>query len=349
MPASSDADAPDVDATTGTPAAVLFGHSDSMRDVRKRIDMAAPTDIPVLIVGESGTGKEIIARYIHSRSDRRNGPFIRINCPGIPGALLESEMFGYEKGAFTGASDAKAGLVEAASGGSLFLDGMAELEFGLQSKFLQFLQDNRFSRIGGHEDLRADVRVICTANRHLEIEVELGRFRQDLLYRINVITIELPPLRERRGDIPVLINFFVGRFSREFGRTVRPLSTSVLDLFVHSDWAGNIRQLENVIKRYVIFGNEDALLGEVCGREGIVVTAPDVSRRSLRDITKTAVQEIERKTILETLVANRWNRRRTAQDLSISYRALLYKMKEGGIPQKRLALHKNTESDESND
>ena len=323
---------------TGIPEQILFGRCAVMQAVRAKLERVAQTNVPVLIVGESGTGKEVIARYIHSRSLWLSGPFVSINCPGIPGALLESELFGYEKGAFTGASVAKMGLVESASDGTLFLDGIGELEFSLQSKFLQFLQDGQFARIGGQENLRAHVRIICAASRPLETEIESGHFRRDLFYRINVVTVHLPPLRERRLDISELIDFFLDSSSREFGRTPRPIRASTRDLLVANDWPGNIRQLENVIKRYVILDTEDAILADICGRAPLALnTSPGESQEvSLKQVTRRATRKLERKVILDTLSTNHWNRKRTAQALRISYRALLYKMKQGGLPSKRL-------------
>ena len=321
----------------GIPEQILFGRCEVMQAVRARLERVAQTKVPVLIIGESGTGKEVIARYLHSRSRVRGGPFVRINCPGIPGTLLESELFGYEKGAFTGASVAKMGLVESASDGTLFLDGIGELEFSLQSKFLQFLQDGQFARIGGQENLHAHVRIICAASRPLETEIESGHFRPDLFYRINVVTVYLPPLRERRLDISELIDFFLHGFSKEFGRSPRPIRASTRDLLAANDWPGNIRQLGNVIKRYVILDSEDAILADICGHAPVALNAPDGESQqvSLKQVTRCATRELERKVILDTLSTNHWNRKRTAQALRISYRALLYKMKQGGLPSKR--------------
>jgi two-component system response regulator AtoC len=318
------------------PETLLFGRSSRMQQVHARLDKVAPTGVPVLIVGESGTGKEVIARYIHSRSLRGTGPFVRVNCPGIPGALLESELFGYEKGAFTGAATSKPGLVESAFEGTLFLDSIAELDLSLQSKLLHFVQDGHFSRIGGHENLHADVRFICAAARPLEEEIQSGRFREDLFHRINVITVNLSPLRERGADIPDLIDFFLLSFANEFRHTPRPIHAAVLQMLAANDWPGNIRQLLNVIKRYVIFDSEEVLLSHDSGDAGVAVNARS-QKVSLKQVTREAIRDIERKVILDTLCAYRWNRRKTAEALSISYRALLYKMKQNGLPAKRLA------------
>jgi two-component system response regulator AtoC len=322
---------------TAIPEQLLFGRCEVMQAVRAKLEKVAQTNVPVLVVGESGTGKEVIARHIHSRSLWRDGPFVPINCPGIPGTLLESELFGYEKGAFTGASAAKMGLVESASDGTLFLDGIGELELSLQSKLLQFLQDGQFARIGGQENLRADVRIICAASRPIEEEIESGHFRLDLFYRINVVTVHLPPLRERRADIPELIDFFLDGFARKFGRPPRPIRASAREVLVANDWPGNIRQLENVIKRYVILDSEDAILADINGRAPVALNAPAGESRqvSLKEVTRLATRELERKVILDSLSTNHWNRKRTAQALRISYRALLYKMKQGGLFSKR--------------
>ncbi len=317
------------------PERILFGRGEAMQAVRNKLEKVACTNVPVLIVGESGTGKEVIARHIHAYSPWHDGPFVRINCPAIPGTLLESEMFGYEKGAFTGASTSKAGLVDSASGGTLFLDGIGELEFSLQSKLLQLLQDGQFTRIGGQENTCAEVRIICVASRPLEAEIEAGHFRRDLFYRINVVTVHLPPLRERRTDISELVDYFLHSFSKEFGRAPRPLPMASRNLLEAYDWPGNIRQLENAIKRYVILDTEEAILAELSGRPLTMSPGPDSDPVSLKQVTRRATRELERKVILDTLSSNHWNRKRTAQALHISYRALLYKMQQGGLPAKR--------------
>lgn len=320
---------------TGIPPRILFGGSEAMQAVRKKIERVAHTSVPVLIVGESGTGKEVIARHIHSRSQSRTGPFVRINCPAIPGSLLESELFGHEQGAFTGASASRAGLVESASGGTLFLDSIDELDLSLQSKLLQFLQDGEFTRVGGQENRRADVRIICAASRSLEHDIEAGNFRRDLFYRINVVTVHLPPLRERRDDIPDLADHFLRRFAAEFGAEPRPLSSTVRQLLAASDWPGNIRQLQNVIKRYVILDTEDAIVAELAGRPAAGGAPATNGPVFLKQLTKRATIELERKVIMDVLAANQWNRRKAASALHISYRALLSKMKQSGLPAKR--------------
>src|ERR1700741_2639583 len=198
------------------PESIVFGRSEAMQALRARMDKVAAANVPVLIHGESGTGKDIIARLIHGRSPWRTGPYVKVNCPAIPGTLLESELFGYEKGAFTGAYGTKPGRVEMAHRGTLFLDEISELDLALQSKLLQLLQDGQFCRIGAQEDKRVEVRVVCATNRQLEVEIESGTFRQDLFYRINVVNLRMPALRERRGDIQDLVTYFLEYYNRKF-------------------------------------------------------------------------------------------------------------------------------------
>src|SRR5271154_7147836 len=212
------------------PEHIYFGPSATMQSVRQKVDRASGLNVPILILGESGTGKEVLAHFIHTRSPWRNGPFVKVNCPAIPGTLIESELFGYEKGAFTGAVAAKPGRMEQANGGTLFMDEIAELDSSLQAKLLHVLQDGHFMRIGDHEERRMDARVICATNRLLQREIENGGFRADLFYRINVITITLPALRERREDIPYLVEYLREQFNHRFAREAAPLSRETLHL-----------------------------------------------------------------------------------------------------------------------
>src|ERR1700680_3113964 len=204
------------------PDAGVFGRTEVMQAVRDRLSKLAGANVPVLIQGESGTGKDIIARMIHAASPWRSGPWVKVNCPAIPGTLLESELFGYEKGAFTGAYGMKPGRVEMAHRGTLFLDEISELDMALQSKLLQLLQDGQFCRIGAQEDKRVEVRIVCATNRQLEVEIESGTFRQDLFYRINVVTLQLPPLRDRRADVEDLLNYFLEYYNRKYNCRARP-------------------------------------------------------------------------------------------------------------------------------
>src|SRR6202789_3774051 len=245
------------------PDHIVFGRTESMLAVRDRLIKLAGANVPVLIQGESGTGKDIIARMIHTASPWRSGPWVKVNCPAIPGTLLESELFGYEKGAFTGAFGMKPGRVEMAHRGTLFLDEISELDMSLQSKLLQLLQDGQFCRIGAQEDKKVEVRVVCATNRKLEEEIANGTFRADLFYRINVVNLHMPPLRERASDVPQLISYFLEYYNRKFNSRAKPLSAELMNALRKYHWPGNIRELENLIKRYVILGNEEAISGDL--------------------------------------------------------------------------------------
>ena len=319
------------------PETIVFGRSEVMQAVRDRLDKVAAANVPVLIQGESGTGKDIIARMIHGRSPWRTGPFVKVNCPAIPGTLLESELFGYEKGAFTGAYGTKPGRVEMAHRGTLFLDEISELDLALQSKLLQLLQDGQFCRIGAQEDKKVEVRVVCATNRHLESEIENGTFRQDLFYRINVVNVLLPPLRERRGDIEDLASYFLEYYNRKYNCRAKPLSSELTAVLQKYHWPGNIRELENLVKRYVILGTEDVISSDLVTREQEYFN-PEINVDgpiSLKKLTRQAVRELERKIILKVLQANHWNRKQAARALNISYRALLYKIRDAGLPSNR--------------
>src|ERR1700688_1273586 len=249
------------------PDAIVFGRSEAMQSVRDRLTKLAGANVPVLIQGESGTGKDMIARMIHAASPWRSGPWVKVNCPAIPGTLLESELFGYEKGAFAGAYGSKPGRVEMAHRGTLFLDEISELDMSLQSKLLQLLQDGQFCRIGAQADKKVEVRVVCATNRKLEDEIENGNFRQDLYYRINVVNLFMPPLRERRGDIDGLVSYFLEYYNRKYNCKARPLSSELKEILQRYHWPGNIRELENLVQRYVILGSEDAISNDLQPRE----------------------------------------------------------------------------------
>src|SRR5271163_3819438 len=240
------------------PDHIYFGPSAAMQSVRQKVERAAGLNVPILILGESGTGKEVLAHFVHKASPWRDGPFVKVNCPAIPGTLIESELFGFQKGAFTGANATKPGRMEMAQGGTLFMDEIAELDSSLQAKLLHVLQDGHFTRIGDHEEKRMDARVICATNRNLAREIEGGRFRADLFYRINVISITLPSLRERRDDIPYLAEYLRQQFNRRFGREAGPLTREINQHLQQREWPGNVRELENCMARYVILGSEEA-------------------------------------------------------------------------------------------
>jgi two-component system response regulator AtoC len=314
------------------PEEVIFGCSELMHKVRGRLQKVATTSVPVLFRGETGTGKEVLAKFLHRISPWRDGPFVKVNCAAIPAALLESELFGYEKGAFTGAFEQKLGRVEHAQRGTLFLDEIAELNPALQAKLLQVLQDGCFSRVGGAEDRRVEVRIVCATNRNIEQEIAAGTFRQDLFYRINVVTVTVPPLRERREDIPGLAKYYCSTYASRFQKPLPGLSKDILQLLRHRDWPGNVRELENWIAGYVIFGSDEAVRAEFMGTE---IELPENGPISLKDIAKQAAREMERLVIFKALRAERWNRRKAARFLNISYRALMYKIRDLGLPAKR--------------
>lgn len=320
------------------PASIVFGRTDAMQMVRDRLGKLAAANVPVLIQGESGTGKDIIARMIHAASPWRNGPWVKVNCPAIPGTLLESELFGYEKGAFTGAYSVKPGRVEMAHRGTLFLDEISELDLALQSKLLQLLQDGQFCRIGAQEDKKVEVRVVCATNRKLEQEIENGTFRADLFYRINVVNLQLPPLRDRAADIPDMVEYFLEYHNRKYNCRAKPLSNEMMSVLRKYHWPGNVRELENLIKRYVILGNEEVIVADLAPREPDFFNTdfPVDGQISLKKLTRQAVRELERKVILKVLQNHHWNRKQAARSLGISYRALLYKIRDAGLPSNRM-------------
>jgi two-component system, NtrC family, response regulator AtoC len=319
------------------PESVIFGSTDAMRALRERLTKIAGANVPVLIHGESGTGKDIIARMIHAASPWKSGPWVKVNCPAIPGTLLESELFGYEKGAFTGAYGMKPGRVEMAHRGTLFLDEISELDMALQSKLLQLLQDGQFCRIGAQEDKKVEVRVVCATNRKLEEEIAAGNFRADLFYRINVVNLHMPSLRDRASDIPQLVAFFVDYYNRKFNARANMPSADLMNAMKKYHWPGNVRELENLMKRYVILGTEESVSGDMRPQEQDFFSA-DISVDgpiSLKKITRQAVRELERKIILKVLQHHHWNRKSAARALNISYRALLYKIRDAGLPSNR--------------
>jgi len=313
---------------------VVFGRTAAMEAVRVNLLKAARTDVPVLITGESGTGKQIIAQLLHQYSQLAGGPFVQINCAAVPPTLIESELFGCEKGSFTGANAAKPGRVELAQSGTLFLDEISEIGREIQAKLLHLLQDGRFSRVGGQQEEQVSLRFILASNRSLEREIAEGNFREDLYYRINVVNLALPALRDRKEDIPALVTLFLNKFNQKFDRTEGPLSERCMQRLCEYQWPGNIRQLENLIKRYVVLGSEDAILAEMNDEvpEMVKFVMPASGEVSLKVIKRQATRQLERKVILKIVEASGWNRKRAAERLNISYRALLYKLKEVGVP-----------------
>jgi two-component system, NtrC family, response regulator AtoC len=315
------------------PDEVVFGSSAKMMSLQQRAAKVCGTSVPVLLQGDGGTGKEVLARWIHRHSPYHEGQFVKVNCAAIPGTLMESELFGYEKGAFTGAHTFKPGRVELAHQGTLFLDEIADLDLGLQSKLLHFLQDGRFSRIGDEEERAVETRLICATNKDLEQEINFGRFRADLYYRINVVCLKLPRLRERGEDIPLLAEYFLNHFQEKFEKDAEPLSKGVMRYLQNLEWPGNIRELSNGIARYVLIGPEASFAQEPSVRQSGTVPTNRLAAGTipLKEIAKEAVRDREKSYILEALQANQWNRRKTAKVLKISYRALIYKIRNVGL------------------
>lgn len=291
------------------------------------------TDVTVLITGESGSGKELFAKAIHGMSERRDGPFVSINCAAIPETLLEAELFGYEKGAFTGATRQHTGKFERASGGTIFLDEIGELPPGLQVKLLRVLQEREIERLGGSHPIRIDIRLISATNKDLDLEVGKKRFREDLLYRVRVFEIRVPALRERKEDIPLLADRFVKKYAREMGRDVRGVDKLSLKFFLTYAWPGNVRELENLIQRAIILEDRrsilrgDSLLGLLSGNQSI----PATEQRSAKERLLQAREQEEKKLIMEALIQSHWRRQQAADILGVSRKTLFNKIKKYGI------------------
>jgi two-component system, NtrC family, response regulator AtoC len=310
-----------------------------MEGVRQKALKVCRTNVSVLLLGEGGTGKEVLARWIHANSPYYDGEFVKVNCAAIPGSLLESELFGHEKGAFTGASAAKPGRVERAHLGTLFLDEIGDLDGALQSKLLHFLQDGFFSRLGDQSERTVETRVICATSRRLEDEIMEGRFRADLFYRINVLKILMPKLSERRSDIPQLAEYFRRLHSLQFEKEGEPFGPEMLSYLQNLAWPGNLRELSNCIARYIVVGPEGLVQRDPARARTSTSTVRNTSQDAvpLKTIAKEAIREMERNAIIEALRANHWNRRKAAQELKISYRALIYKIRDAGLIVKRPA------------
>jgi two-component system response regulator AtoC len=330
---------------------LLTGDNPKMREIRDVIEQVADTDITVLVRGDSGTGKEVVARTLFQLSGRRDQAFVKVNCAALPSELLESELFGFEKGAFTGAQKRKLGKFEYANHGTIFLDEISEMHPSLQAKLLQVLQDGEFSRLGSETDVHVDTRIIAATNRNLEEAVADGSFREDLYYRLNVVTIHLPPLRERRDAIPLMVDQFLQKNNEQYRKDLFQLSPETMKIFMKYHWPGNVRELENMVRRMVVLGNEQAVVEEIRTsgaryQEGedvkdsmdLHVLGADFSSEQqidLKAISRRAAQIAEKGVIEKVLNQTRWNRKQAAERLQISYKALLYKMKENGLSQAR--------------
>jgi len=303
----------------------IIGDAPPMQQVFEIIDQVAPSRATVLINGESGTGKELVANAIHQRSPRASGPFIKLHCAALAESLLESELFGHERGAFTGALARKDGRFSLADGGTLFLDEIGEISPAIQVKLLRFLQEHEFERVGGTQTIRVDVRVIAATNRNLPEEVAKGRFREDLFYRLNVVSLEMPPLRDRRADIPALAKFFLDKYARANSKTIEALSRETLELLVGYDWPGNVRELENAIERAVVLTAGSQVEPRVLPT---TVRPTMAAVPGMPTIPGATMAELERYAIIETLKGCGGSTSKAAEMLGISTRTIQYRLHE---------------------
>ncbi len=313
--------------------------SKRMRDLEAQASLVARADIPLLILGESGTGKEILALYTHKMSSRSSKIFLKVNCAAVPADLLESELFGYEQGAFTGAVKTKPGKFETCTGGTIFLDEIGEMPAILQAKLLQVLQDGTFSRLGSRSPMKVDVRVIAATNINMKEAMANKTFREDLYYRLNGFTLSIPPLRERKDEIAVLSEYFMRKGAKKYGREVLSFSPSLMHALMEHNWPGNLRELENVVNRYLVLGDEKSILDELTPRDS-AETATEAAEASngsgLKALVRSLKGEAESTAIAQVLEEVGWNRKAAANDLQISYKALLYKIKQYDLsPQNR--------------
>ncbi len=315
-----------------TTAAPIFELSSQMRSILTIIDNIADTDATVLVRGESGVGKDLVARAVHARSTRRHGPFVRVNCAAIPSGLLESELFGHEKGAFTGAVQRKLGRFEFANQGTIYLDEIGDLSLELQAKLLHVLQDFRFSRVGGHAMIEVDARVVAATNRDLETAMARLQFREDLYYRLNVVELRIPPLRERREEIPVLTTWFLDRFNLQYGRQKR-LAPETLSLLDEHPWPGNVRELENTVRRMVVLADGEQEFASLVAKSRHRCAPPRLVPvgEGLREIARRAAREAERTALAEVLERVRGNRLAASRILRVSYKTMLNKITEYGL------------------
>ncbi|HXC95527.1 MAG TPA: sigma-54 dependent transcriptional regulator [Edaphobacter sp.] len=307
--------------------------SKRMRDLEAQAALVARADIPLLILGESGTGKEILALYTHKMSARSQNIFLKVNCAAVPADLLESELFGYEQGAFTGAVKTKPGKFEVCSGGTIFLDEIGEMPAILQAKLLQVLQDGTFSRLGSRSPMKVDVRVIAATNINMKEAMANKTFREDLYYRLNGFTLSIPPLRERKEEIPVLAEYFMRKGAKKYGREPLSFSENLLKVLSEHSWPGNLRELENVVNRYLVLGEERSIVEELspsAAYQGATAPAPQEvpSGAGLKAMVRNLKGDAESMAIAQVLEGVGWNRKAAANDLQISYKALLYKIKQ---------------------
>jgi DNA-binding NtrC family response regulator len=316
-----------------------------MREIESQCRLVARADIPILILGESGTGKEIATLFIHKMSARGQRSFMKVNCAAMPADLLESELFGYEQGAFTGALKSKPGKFEICNNGTIFLDEIGEMPAVLQAKLLQVLQDGSFSRLGSRSSIQVNVRVIAATNIDIKAAIAQKAFREDLYYRLNGFTLKMPPLRERIDEIPILARHFMRKVAAKYEREPLPISPTLMHALNGYSWPGNLRELENTIKRYLILGDEQAIIDDLNPRQGADMSASGGEdgggNGSLKHLVRSLKGGAESAAIARTLEGTGWNRKAAASDLQISYKALLYKIKQYNLvpPQKQFNLH----------
>jgi len=311
----------------------ILGESAVMVELREVVRRVARADSTVLITGETGTGKELVANALHFESDRATGPLVKLNCAALSDTLLESELFGHEKGAFTGAERARTGRFERADGGTLFLDEISEMGEHVQAKLLRVLQGSEFERVGGDQPLRPDVRLLSATNRKPENAVEQGKLRKDLFYRLDIVRLAVPPLRERVDDIPILACNFLSVFGSKYGKAMRGIEDDAMEALLHHDWPGNVRELENYIERAVVLAGSDVLaLGDL---PGILTGVEDFSAPSSEGCGTLNLREVERQTILRALEETGWNKALTSEKLGVFPSSLYKKMKRFGMPLKK--------------
>ncbi len=315
----------------------IIGHSYKMQELFRMIEKVAPSESTVLIYGESGTGKELVARALHGHSKRNHQKFLAVNCAAIPDALLESEMFGYEKGAFTGAQAQKNGLFEEADQGTLFLDEIGDLNMLLQAKLLRVLQEGEFQRVGGTKTLSADVRVLAATNKDLEEEVQEGRFRQDLYYRLNVVPIFLPPLRERREDIPHLVEHFLQKYQQKHGKRVTRVDSEVMKRFLDYQWAGNVRELESIIERSIILADNDIVDCDTLPEKLRNRNAQSLNPQITYAIPEGGIslETVERNLIESALLKSGWSIKKASELLGITYKTLQYRIQKHNLKEQK--------------
>jgi transcriptional regulator with PAS, ATPase and Fis domain len=312
----------------------FFAATEQMRQIRAQALQVARFDFPVLILGESGTGKEVLARMIHKYSDRAERTFLKVNCAAMPSELLESELFGYEPGAFTGAVKAKPGKFELCNKGTILLDEIGEMSPALQAKLLQVLQDGQFSRLGGRHSVKVDVRVLAATNINMAASIANKSFREDLYYRLSSFVMNMPSLRERKEEIPMMLRHFMIQVAERYACPLLPLSARLVRACENYSWPGNIRELENFVKRYLVLGDEDAAaveLENVSTSPALSQSVSEPGRPDLKQIVRTLKNGAEMQAIAEALEDNAWNRKRAATALNISYKALLYKIRQYDI------------------